>query len=181
MQFRWRDIYFEVHCRVQWGRHLIVPWDCVDILVILISSRPEICLSPSMVNIHIREGTRSLLGPDQPVLAFFCCLFCVRGDTSCLVIRTAQVDLAMKIALRFTNYAFYDVEEDFSLDANLMMVKGILIYLPFAVGSNIAILSILNIVRRTEFIATTSIDAFGHLRYQNWSPIDLAISIGWIC
>lgn len=71
MELRWCNVDFEVRRGAQGERHLIVPWHCVDIFVILSSSRSAVLLSPSMVGINDYEGTRSLLVPNQPGLAYY--------------------------------------------------------------------------------------------------------------
>lgn len=87
-----------------------------------------------------------------------------RGAIARLAIRTAKFELSVMTALCFINCAFYDMDEDFGLDATLMMHEGILMCLSPAFVADIDDLRLRTIVRRTKFDAATFIVGFKRLQ-----------------
>lgn len=117
------------HRRSQEKRCFIVPWCCVDGLVIT-PSRSEVFLSPSIVGIDARDGPRWLFLPNPLFLTLYGGLFLHHGTSVSLVYRITEVRIGVMAASLFLHCVFYGFEIDLGLDLCLMTRDSVLMYLP---------------------------------------------------
>lgn len=114
------------------------------------------------------------------MLAYFSGLVFNRAAPARLVIRIAQVKCFVMIVLQFINCAFYGEEDNFGLDANLLMHESILMYQPPAVDTDIDEIGLLNNVHGRKFDAVTSKLAFERLQDLHCPSMSLYSSDAWL-